>query len=47
MGYKDYNSPHVHPTGLFDTEEEAEIFALKFATDYIDGRDEVAQPSSF
>jgi hypothetical protein len=37
----------MHPTGLFDTEEEAETFALKFATEYIDGRDEVAQPSSF
>ena len=37
----------MHPTGLFDTEEEAEIFALRFATEYIDGRDEVAQPPSF
>jgi hypothetical protein len=28
----------MHPAGLFDTEEEAETFALKFATEYIDGR---------
>ena len=28
----------MRPAGLFDTEEEAETYALKFATEYIDGR---------
>ncbi len=28
----------MHPAGLFDTEEKAEAFALRFATEYIDGR---------
>ena len=28
----------MHPAGSFDTEEEAEAFALRFATEYIDGR---------
>jgi len=28
----------MYPAGSFDTEEKAEAFALKFATEYIDGR---------
>jgi len=28
----------MHPAGSFDTEEEAEASALRFATEYIDGR---------
>ena len=28
----------MQPAGSFDTEEKAEAFALRFATEYIDGR---------
>ena len=42
MDCKDHNSPHDAPAGSFDTEEEAETFALRFATEYIDGRTKYA-----
>jgi len=38
-GLLGFTIPHTNkPAGCIDTEEEAETFPLKFATEYIDGR---------